>query len=443
MTTEKFYWGAATASYQVEGSLLADGAGRCIWDEFAHTPGTISDGSTGDVAADHYRKWKDDVALMSSLGLNAYRFSVRWPRALPEGRGKVNKAGLAFYDRLVDSLLSAGIEPFVTLYHWDLPAALLRLGGWSNPDIAGWFADYTATVASALSDRVSFWLTLNEPFVVACEGHLTGAHAPGLRNIYQACHCLHNQLRAHVAATRAIKSIAPGAQVGLSLHNAAVWPASESPQDIAAAERAEAWHNFPMFLGPLVYGAYPEAIERRLAPYLPARYGDDMDDICLPPDFVGLNYYFGYLARHSKQSWLGFEATEHPTASKTAMGWGILPQGLHRVVTQAHEDYKLPAIFITENGAAFPDTVVAGAVHDTERTAYLRSHITAALRAREEGAPVKGYFVWSLLDNFEWAHGYTKRFGLVYVDYPTQRRVVKDSGNWYAKVATTGKVPQI
>jgi beta-glucosidase len=443
MTTEKFYWGAATASYQVEGSPLADGGGRCIWDEFAHTPGTISDGTTGDVAADHYHRWREDIGLIAALGLNAYRFSVRWPRVLPEGEGQPNKRGLSFYDRLVDGLLSAGVEPFVTLYHWDLPAALLRLGGWANPDIAGWFADYTASVAAALGDRVNYWVTLNEPFVVASEGHLAGAHAPGLRNIYHACHSLHNQLRAHAASHRVLQSLAPGAQVGLALHNAAVWPASDNPEDLAAAERAEAWHNFPMFLGPLVHGAYPEAIEGRLAPYLPQHYGTDMEEICLAPDFVGLNYYFGYLARHSEHSWLGFEALQDPAIAKTAMGWGISPEGLYRVITQAHDAYKLPAIYVTENGAAFPDSIANGAVHDPDRTAYLRSHVSAALKAREAGAPVKGYFVWSLLDNFEWAHGYTKRFGLVYVDYATQRRVVKDSGWWYAKLARTGEPPEI
>jgi len=443
LLTEPFYWGAATASYQVEGSPLADGAGRCIWDEFVHTPGTISDQGTGDVAADHYHRWREDIALMASLGLNAYRFSVRWPRVLPDGKSKINRRGLDFYDRLVDGLLAVGIEPFVTLYHWDLPAALFRLGGWSNPDIASWFAEYATVVASALGDRVKYWLTLNEPFVVSSEGHLVGAHAPGLRNIYQACHSLHNQLRAHVEGHQALKAASHDARVGLALHNAAVWPESGSAADLAAAERAEAWHNFPLFLGPLVHGAYPEALESRLAPFLPAGYSNDMDDLCMPPDFVGLNYYFGHLARHCDTNWLGFETVEVPGAPKTSMGWTVLPDGLRRVIAQAHDTYKLPAIFVTENGAAFPDTLAGGHVHDPERKAYLRSHVLAVLQARDEGAPVRGYFVWSLLDNFEWGHGYTKRFGLVYVDYPTQRRVIKDSGHWYAQLARTGVPPEI
>jgi beta-glucosidase len=438
---EKFYWGAATAAYQVEGSPLADGAGRCIWHEFAHTPGTISDASNGDVAADHYRRWREDLALMKAMGLNAYRFSIRWPRVLPYGRGQVNGAGLAFYDRLVDGLLAAGIEPFVTLYHWDLPSALFRLGGWSNPDIAGWFADYSEAVAGALGDRVNHWVTLNEPFVVSVEGHLVGAHAPGMRNIYQACHSLHNQLRAHVAGYRVLKAVCPTASVGLAAHDAAVWPASSSPEDSAAALRAEAWHNFPLFLGPLVHGRYPEAIEGHLAPYLPESHDNDMDDLCVPPDFVGLNYYFGYRARHSDASWLGFETVDEPGVPRTSMNWAIRPEGLYRVIMQAHDQYKLPAIYVTENGAAFPDELVGGTVRDPERKAYLESHIAAVLRALEEGAPVKGYFVWSLLDNFEWAHGYSKRFGLVYVDYATQARVVKDSGHWYGQLARTGALP--
>jgi beta-glucosidase len=438
----QFYWGAATAAYQIEGSPLADGAGSCVWHEFAHTPGTTYLGHNGDVAADHYHRWAQDIELMKSMGLNGYRFSLRWPRILPEGKGKVNQAGIDFYDRLVDGLLAAGIEPFVTLFHWDLPSALFRLGGWSNPDIAGWFGDYAAVVGEALCDRVKYWMTVNEPFVVAAEGHLVGNHAPGMRNIYQACHSVHHQIRAHVAGYQALKAVDAGASVGLAAHDAAVWPASEAAQDVAAAERAEGWHNFPLFFDPLVFGHYPPALEERLRPYLPENYEDDMGSMRIPPDFIGLNYYQGYYVRHTEDNWLGFVGVDEPDAPRTAMNWIIRPAGLHRVITQAYERYKLPAVYITENGASFDDKVEEGAVHDEDRKSYLRSHVAAVLQARDEGVPVKGYFVWSFMDNFEWALGYSSRFGVVYVDYDTQERIVKDSGRWYSRLAHTGVPPE-
>jgi beta-glucosidase len=438
----KFYWGAATAAYQIEGSPLADGAGSCVWHEFSHTPGTIYQGQTGDIAADHYHRWPQDVALMKNLGLNSYRFSVRWPRILPEGTGAVNRAGVAFYDRLVDSLLEAGIEPFVTLFHWDLPAALFRRGGWSNPDIANWFGEYASVVGNALSDRVKFWMTLNEPYVVANEGHLVGNHAPGMRNIFQACHCVHHQIRAHVAGYHALKAIDANLSVGLAVHDVGVWPASDSDEDLAAAERAEAWHNFPMFVDPLVYGRYPAALEDRIREYLPRGYEDDMDALRVPPDFLGVNYYFTNYVRNSTEDWLGYSVVDEPDMPQTSIaGWTIRPEGLHRIITQAHLRYKLPAIYVTENGASYDDTPVGKTVHDEDRTSYLKSHIAAMLQAKDEGVPVQGYFLWSFLDNFEWALGYSKRFGIVYVDYETQERIVKDSGLWYGELARTGVIP--
>jgi beta-glucosidase len=422
---------------------MADGAGRCVWHEFSHTPGNTHQGQTGDVAADHYRRWPQDVELMESLHLNGYRFSVRWPRVLPDGKGAVNAAGIDYYDRLVDALLAAGIEPFVTLFHWDLPAALNRLGGWSNPDIAGWFGDYASVVAGALGDRVHHWITLNEPFVVAAEGYLNGNHAPGVRNIYQAVHSVHHQIRAHITGYRALKAAVPGCDVGLAMHNAAVWPASGSPEDAAAAQRAEAWHNFPLFFDPLVRGHYPPALEDRLRPYLPVGYEDDMAALRVPPDFIGINYYHGYLARHSEDSWLGYAPVPEPDAPKTKMmEWIIRPAGLHRVITQAHERYGLPALYVTENGAAFEDEPDGEAVHDEARKSYLKSHVAATLQAKAEGVPVKGYFVWSLMDNFEWGLGFSMRFGIVRVDYETQERTVKDSGLWYGELARTGVPPE-
>jgi beta-glucosidase len=437
-----FYWGAATAAYQIEGSPLADGAGSCVWHEFSHTPGTTFDGHNGDVAADHYHRWPQDIELMQRMGINGYRFSTRWARILPEGKGQVNPAGISFYDHLVDGLLAAGIEPFVTLFHWDMPSALFRVGGWSNPDIAGWFADYAAVMADALGDRVKHWMTLNEPFVVSAEGHLEGNHAPGMRNIYQTGQSIHHQIRAHVAGYHALKAADVHASVGLATHNAAVWPATSSEADVAAAERAEGWHNFPLFLDPLVLGHYPPALEERLRPYLPEGYEDDMKALCVPPDFIGVNYYQGYHVRATDENWLGFEGVEEPDAPKTTMlNWIIRPAGLHRVITQAHERYKLPAIYITENGASFDDTLEGAAVHDPDRKAYLQSHVAAVLKAKDEGVPVKGYFVWSLLDNFEWGLGFSKRFGVVYVNYETLERVVKDSGHWYSDLARTGVPP--
>jgi beta-glucosidase len=441
-TNGRFYWGSATAAYQVEGSPLADGAGSCVWHEFSHTPGTTYHAQTGDIAADHYHKWPEDVEVMKNLGLNSYRFSLRWPRILPEGTGAVNPRGLSFYDRLVDSLLACGIEPFVTLFHWDMPSALFRMGGWSNPDIAKWFGDYAAVAVDALGDRVRYWMTLNEPYVVSAEGHLVGNHAPGMRNIYQMGHSVHHQLRAHLAGYRAIKAARPGARVGLALHNAAVWPGTGSGPDMAAAERAESWHNFPMFLDPLVHGHYPPALEPRLRLFLPEGYENDMPALQVPPDFVGINYYHGYYVRDTSDSWLGFVEVDGPEAPRTKMNWAVRPEGLHRVLTQVHERYHLPAVFITENGASYEDRMVDGAVHDVDRTAYLKSHIAAVLQAKREGVPVEGYFVWALLDNFEWAHGYSQRFGIVYVDFETQERTVKDSGRWYGELARTGVPPQ-
>jgi beta-glucosidase len=394
------------------------------------------------VAADHYHKWPEDIELMKTMGLNGYRFSIRWPRILPDGKGRINQAGIDFYDRLVDGLLAAGIEPFITLFHWDLPSALFRLGGWSNPDIAGWFGEYAAVVASALGDRVKYWMTLNEPFVVSAEGHLVGNHAPGMRNIYQACHSVHHQIRAHVAGYQALKANDADASVGLAAHDAAVWPASDAEEDVAAAERAEGWHNFPLFFDPLVLGHYPPALEDRLRPYLPEGYENDMSSLVHPPDFIGINYYHGYYARNSEDNWLGFVGVDEPDAPRTTMDWIIRPAGLHRVITQAHERYKLPAVYITENGASFEDVREGDAVHDEGRTAYLKSHVAATLQARDEGVPVKGYFVWSFLDNFEWALGYSRRFGVVYVDYETQERVLKDSGLWYSRLAHTGVPPE-
>jgi beta-glucosidase len=284
---------------------------------------------------------------------------------------------------------------------------------------------------------VRWWTTLNEPFIVAEQGHLLGAHAPGIRNVYAACHAVHNQLRAHAEAARVIKASVPGASVGIAMHNSGVVPASSSADDVAAAEVAHAWQNFPLFLEPLVHGRYPAAVEPLISPYLPDAYKDDMADIQGAPDFAGMNYYSGYLARRDDAHWLGFGSVDEPEAPRTAMNWIIRPEGIHSILTRAHEAYELP-LFVTENGAAFDDARQGGSVDDPDRVAYLDSHIRAVLQARDEGVPIEGYFAWSLLDNYEWACGYEKRFGLVYVDFETQERIVKSSGRWYGRLARDG-----
>ena len=430
----RFLWGSATASYQVEGSPHADGGGRCIWDEFSHTPGNVHNGDTGDVACDHYHRWPQDIELMKQIGIGAYRFSIRWPRVFPDGTGKINPKGIEFYDRIVDALLEAGITPFVTLYHWDLPAALQRRGGWSNRDITDWFTEYAAAVTGALGDRVTSWTTFNEPWVVAALGHLYGVMAPGVKNIYANFDAVHNQLRAHSAAARMIKSTLSDAKVGIVLSNGGTFPATDSPEDIAAAELAHQWGNFPLFLDPLVKGHYPKELEPRIQQFLPEGYENDLSDIQFTPDFVGLNYYFSNRMRHA-DNWVGAEPIEEPDVAKTAMDWPIRPEGIHWLLKRAHEAYDLPSIYITENGAAFDDVTDGVVVDDPDRVAYLDSHIRQGLKARDEGVPVDGYFVWSLLDNFEWAFGYDKRFGIIRVDYETQERIVKSSGHWYSHLA--------
>ncbi len=430
-TPRRFHWGVATAAYQIEGSPQADGAGICVWDEFSRTQGNTYEGHTGDVACDHFNRWPQDIALMGELGVSAYRFSIRWPRILPDGDGAVNQPGVDFYDRLVDGLLEAGIEPFVTLFHWDLPAALQRRGGWSNPDVADWFARYAEVLVAALGDRVRNWITLNEPHIVAEHGHLNGDHAPGIRNVYAACHTIHNEIRAHVAAAQVIRSAVPEAAVGLALSNSAITPASADPDDVLAARVARQWHNFPLYLEPLIHGRYPAEIEQRIRPYLPDGYESQLPAMVDAPDFVGINYYSGFLARADASSWLGYSAASEPEIPRTGMGWPIRPEGIHQVLTEVHADYALPAVYVTENGAAFDDLERAGAVEDQQRIDYLDAHIRQVLRARQEGVPVDGYFVWSLLDNYEWAFGYDKRFGIVRVDFETQERIVKNSGWWY------------
>jgi len=429
----QFYWGTATASYQIEGGWNEDGKGESIWDTFSHTQGKIRDGSTGDVACDHYHRWKEDVALMKEIGCNAYRFSISWPRVIP--KGKVNPLGLAFYDRLVDALLEANITPFITLYHWDLPQALQDEGGWANRDTAYYFAEYASVVAHKLGDRVKHWITHNEPWVAAWIGYGWGEHAPGIRNEKVAIQVSHHLLLSHGLAVEVLRDISPDSDVGITLNLSPIHPASDSEEDKLAASRQDGFLN-RWFLDPVFRGHYPPDILELYSAYAPKVLPGDMAIISRRVDFVGINYYSrGIVKFNPKAGPLQAEGVAPEGAEFTEMGWEIYPPGIYEIITRVWEDYQPRKIYITENGAAFADEIASdGGVHDQKRINYLREHFIQAHRAIEEGANLCGYFIWSLMDNFEWAHGFTKRFGIVYTDYPTQRRIMKDSALWFKKV---------
>jgi len=430
-----FLWGAATSAYQIEGSPSADGAGASIWHRFSATPGRVENGDTGDIACDHYRRYPEDVALMRSLGLRAYRFSIAWGRILPTGTGALNEAGIDFYSRLVDALLEAGIEPWPTLYHWDLPADLDDRGGWLNPDIAGWFADYTAVVVRRLGDRVRSWMTVNEPWVVADAGYLHGVHAPGRAGPYEAARAAINLLRSHgrsVAAARA----AGAARVGLVVNLAPKHPASESEEDKAAAVRGDAYMN-RQYLDPVFLGSFPEELPAIYGPGWPGASAAELALMRAPIDFLGINYYTRNLVRRDPARPPVCEGeVRNPRAEYTTTGWEVYPDGLTEILRWVAGRYPTIDLYVTENGAAFADPPTADSepLSDPRRVAYYRAHLLAARRAIAAGVPLRGYFAWSLLDNFEWACGYSKRFGLVHVDFATQRRTMKASGLFYRDV---------
>jgi len=432
-----FLWGAATSAYQIEGSPLADGAAPSNWHRFAHTPGCVANGDTGDVACDHYRRYRDDVMLMSALGLNAYRFSVSWSRVLPRGTGKVNPRGLAFYDRLVDELLAKGIQPFVTLFHWDLPAALEDRGGWLNPDIADWFADYGRVLFRALDDRVHFWATLNEPWVVTDGGYLHGTLAPGHRSPFEAAIASHNLLRAHGAAVRAYRASGHH-QIGLVVNLEPKHAATNSARDRRAAARSDAYMN-RQFLDPVFRGRYPRELRAIVGEAWPVPE-PDMAGIAERIDFLGVNYYTRGVMRDDPESFpLRASRVRQRGRVHTETGWEVYPEGLTQVLLEMRRRYGSDIVFyITENGAAFRDPDEAGdLVPDVARVRYLRGHLLAARHAIRAGIDLRGYFVWSLLDNFEWSQGYSKRFGIVHVDYRTQKRTPKASARFYAEVIRT------
>jgi beta-glucosidase len=423
-----FVWGAATAAYQIEGATHEDGRGESVWDRFGATPGKVRNGDTGEIACDFYHRFREDIALMAELGLDAFRFSIAWPRIFPEGRGRLNPPGLDFYDRLVDELLARGIEPFPTLFHWDTPQALEDVGGWRARPTAEAFVDYAEAVAERLGDRVSHWTTHNEPWVVAWIGHAWGEHAPGRTSEADAVATAHHILLSHGWAVEAIRRAAPDADVGITLNLAQAYPASPSPEDEAAAWHVDGEGN-RWFLDPLFRGTYPADLLERNELVAPLVQEGDLDTIAAPVDFLGINNYFRFVVTDSGE---GPRVVRDPEAQVTDMGWEVYPDGLYQVLARVHADYAPAAIYVTENGAAFGDVRGHdGRVRDPERQAFLASHIDSVAQAVAERVPVKGYFVWSLLDNFEWQHGYSKRFGLVYVDYPTLERVPKDSFYWY------------
>jgi beta-glucosidase len=425
----EFVWGAATAAYQTEGAAAEDGRGESIWDRFTALPGRIANGETGRVACDSYHRYAEDVRLMRELGLGAYRFSVAWPRVVPEGRGPVNAAGLDFYDRLVDELLASGIEPFATLYHWDLPQALEDRGGWPSRDTVDAFAEYVEAVVARLGDRVSRWITQNEPWVIAWLGYGRGEHAPGRRSDRDALAAAHHVLLSHGRAVEVIRRERPTAQVGITIDVIPIHPLTPSDADLAAMIEEDGFRN-RWILDPVLRGSYPEDMVRRFERILPPVAEGDMAAISAPLDFLGVNYYRRHVVEAGPNG-SGPVVVDVPGGVHTAVGWEVYPDGLYELLLRLHEEYAPPPLYVTENGAAFGDVRRNGTVEDPERTAYLDRHLDAVARAIADGVQVDGYFVWSLLDNFEWARGYAPRFGLVYVDYETLERVPKQSYHWY------------
>jgi beta-glucosidase len=430
-----FLWGAATSAYQIEGSPLADGAGPSIWHRFSHTPGRTRNGETGDVACDHYRRWREDVALLRDLGLTSYRFSLAWGRLLPEGIGRVNRAGVDFYSRLIDALLEHGIQPCVTLYHWDLPAALDDRGGWLNPDIVGAFAEYAQLAFESFDDRVPLWATLNEPWVVVDGGYLYGVHAPGHRSLFEAPRAAHHLLLAHAAAVRCYRE-AGSHRIGLVVNLEPKDPASDRDEDVAAALRADAYMN-RFYLDPVFGRGYPQELPAMFGEAWPAPPDSEIARIAEPLDFVGVNYYKrGVTCHDDSDPPVRARLVRVPGAVETELGWEVHPAGLTRTLAWVRNRYGSVPLYVTENGAAFPDPPVASAdvVEDPLRVDYLRAHLAAAREAIAGGVNLRGYFVWSLLDNYEWAHGTSKRFGIVHVDHATQKRTWKRSAHVYREI---------
>ena len=432
-----FTWGVATSAFQIEGAASADGKGPSIWDTFCRRPGAIADASDGDVACDHYHRWQEDLDLIAGLGVNAYRLSISWPRVRPTGDGAWNPAGLDFYERLVDGLLERGLAPWISMNHWDLPQGLQDRGGWASRDTVDRFVEYALGLHRRLGDRVAAWTTHNEPWVMAMLGHDSGIFAPGIKDRAMAMQVSHHLLLSHGRALKALRAEGCRAQLGIVLNLSPMHPASARPEDLART-RLEDGLLRRWYMDPLMHGRYPQDVWAHLGADAPRVEPGDLAEIAQPMDYLGINYYTR-----------GVVSAGTPWDVKsgglplTDMGWEIYPEGLTELLMGLHHDYAVPPMVITENGGAFPDALTDGQVHDADRTDYLRRHIAAVGEALRRGAPVSGYMVWSLMDNFEWASGYAKRFGIVHVDYDTQRRTLKDSARWYRDfLAARGLVPR-
>ncbi len=437
-----FKWGTATSSYQVEGAADQGGRSPSIWDEFSHRSGTIRNNENGDVACDHYHRWKDDIQLMKQLGYKAYRFSIAWPRVLPDGRGRINQQGLDFYNRIIDEMLQSDIEPFLTLYHWDIPTKLK--GAWLNRDSAYAFEEFSDVCARSFGDRVKTWMTINEPICASFLSYTWGHHAPGMADPYQGLVAAHHLLLSHGLAVKAIRAHYPDAEIGIALNPASIYPQTESSADKSLANQVETLHNH-WFADPIYKGSYPvEAMHAYIRQgVLKSETPDfiepgDMELISAPTDFLGINYYTRqvfHTDRPDSSAEISFKSNPAPAERQTEMGWEIYPQGLFDLLQKVNDTYHPAKILITENGASYsyaPDNF--GKIEDTKRIEYIDMHLQVIARAIQAGIPVKGYFVWSFMDNFEWTHGYSQRFGLVYVDYKTQKRTPKASAYWYGKV---------
>jgi beta-glucosidase len=446
-----FFWGAATAAYQIEGAWQEDGKSESIWDRFSHTPGKIKNGDTADVACDSYHRWREDIALLRAMNLNSYRFSISWPRLQPAGSGAARSKGVDYYSRLVDALLEARIRPFVTLYHWDLPQSLEDAGGWPNRDTASRFADYVELVARALGDRVSDWMLFNEPFAFTYLGYLEGTHAPGRSSIIDFLRASHTVNLAQGAAFRALKAIRASARIGTAFSMSSWEPATDSEADRSAADRAHAITNL-WFLEPALKGRYPEALSFLPETVMRIKSGD-LDRMRAPLDFIGINLYRRTIARaptaierisHAQQWLFPVTMTDSPQGPKTGNGWEVWPQAMYEIVTRISREFNHPQIEITESGCAYNDGPgPSGTINDTRRIEYYRQYLQALASAIADGADVRGYHAWTLIDNFEWAEGFGQRFGLAYVDFKTQQRTIKDSGRWYAKVAAENRVGRL
>ncbi|MGW4287732.1 GH1 family beta-glucosidase [Streptomyces sp. NPDC004673] len=434
---DNFRWGTATSAYQIEGAVAEDGRSPSIWDTFSHTPGKIDGDDNGDTACDHYHLWRDDLGLMRQLGVNTYRLSVAWPRVMPGGDGPVNAKGLAFYDELTDALLEAGITPSVTLYHWDLPQVLQDRGGWPERDTAEHFAAYASAVAERLGDRVTHWATLNEPLCSAWIGHLEGKMAPGWTDLTAAVRASYHLLLGHGLATQAIRAAAPDAEIGIVTNLSTVHAATDSPEDVAAAHRQDG-HVNRWWLDPVHGRGFPADMVEVYGVELPQKPGD-LETIATPLDWLGLNYYMpAHVADDPKGPAPYARSVRREGVPRTGMDWEIDASGIETLLLRLTEEYGARKIYVTENGSSFPDLVGPdGTVDDPERRAYLESHLAACASAARKGAPLAGYFAWSLMDNFEWAYGYDKRFGLFHVDYATQARTIKASGRRYAEIIDT------